>query len=130
MRNGVKTLAIAAALALGSSGAALAQYACPAGYVYYAGICQPNYPTYGYVPSNPVSGAASGAAAGAATGAAVAGPVGAVVGGAIGTATGTVAGTVNGVAGAPVVGYGSSAPPPSRCAPGYVFWNGGCYARP
>ncbi len=129
MRNGLKTLAIAAALAVGSSGAALAQYACPAGYAYSGGVCQP----YGYAPSNPVSGAAGGAAAGAATGAAVGGPVGAVVGGAIGTATGAAAGTVNAVTGAPVAGYGSSAPPPpppaARCGPGYVYYNGGCYSQ-
>jgi hypothetical protein len=126
MRNGLKTLAIAAALAVGSSGAALAQYACPAGYAYYGGACQP----YAYAPSNPVSGAAGGAAAGAATGAAVGGPVGAVVGGAIGTATGAAAGTVNAATGAPVAGYGSSyPPPPPACGPGFVYYNGGCYAR-
>lgn len=124
MRNGLKTLAIAAALAVGSSGAALAQYACPAGYAFYNGACQP----YGYAPGNPVSGAASGAAAGAAAGAATGGPVGAIVGGAIGTATGAAAGTVNAATGAPVVGYGSSVPPPA-CGPGYVYYNGGCYPR-
>ena len=129
MRNGLKTLAIAAALAVGSTGAALAQYACPAGYSFYNGVCQPYA---AYAPGNPVSGAATGAAAGAATGAAVGGPVGAVVGGAIGTATGTVAGTVNAATGAPVVGYGSSYPPPAPapvCGPGLVYYNGGCYAQ-
>jgi hypothetical protein len=125
MNNGLKTLAIAAALAIGSSGAALAQYACPAGYSFYNGACQPY--AYGYAPGNPVSGAATGAAAGAATGAAVGGPV---VGGAIGTATGAAAGTVNAATGAPVVGYGSSYPPPAPvCGPGLVYYNGGCYAR-
>src|SRR5436190_1386407 len=44
MKNALKTLAIAAALAAGTSGAALAQsygYACPAGYAFYNGVCQP-----------------------------------------------------------------------------------------
>ena len=122
MRKTLSTLAIAAALAAGISGSAFAQYACPAGYTFYGGTCQP----YGYAPSNPVSGAAAGAATGAATGAAVGGPVGAVVGGAIGTATGAAAGTVNAATGAPV--YGSSYPPPGpACAPGYMLYNGGCY---
>ena len=61
MRKTLSTLAIAAALAAGASGAAMAQsyggYACPAGYVYSAGVCQPG--GYGYAPSNPVSGAAA-----------------------------------------------------------------------
>ncbi|MGE5269142.1 MAG: hypothetical protein ACM3JG_05660 [Thiohalocapsa sp.] len=123
MTKTLKTLAIAAALAVGTAGAAMAQ--CPAGYNYYGGVCQP----YAYAPANPVSGAATGAAAGAATGAAVGGPVGAVVGGAIGTATGAAAGTVNAATGAPVAAYGSSYPPPPApaCGPGYVLYNGGCY---
>src|SRR5438094_5693354 len=57
MRNGLKTLAIAAALAAGTSGAALAQsygYACPAGYAFYNGVCQPMGAAPGYyAPSNP-----------------------------------------------------------------------------
>lgn len=123
MSNKLKTLAIAAALAAGTSGAALAQ--CPPGYAWYAGMCQP---AAAYAPSNPVSGAATGAAAGAATGAAAAGPVGAIVGGALGTAAGTVAGTTNMVTGAPTVAYGSSVPPPApACAPGYTLYAGGCY---
>src|SRR5579864_2965999 len=126
MGNVIKTLTIAAALAVGTSGAALAQYACPSGYVYTAGVCQP---AYGYAPANPVSGAAAGGAAGAAAGAAAAGPVGAVVGGALGTATGAVTGTVNGVTGTTYPAYGSSYPPPPACAPGYVYDRGACYPR-
>jgi hypothetical protein len=112
-----KVFAIAAALAAGMSSAAMAQYACPAGYAYYGGVCQPA-PAPGY-PSGPLSGAAAGEAAGAANGAAAAGPVGAIVGGALGTATGAVAGTANAVAGA--------APPTPVCGPGYTYYNGGCY---
>ena len=124
MRKTLSTLAVVATLAAGPSGTALAQYACPAGYIYYGGVCQPQ----GYAPTNPVSGAATGAAAGAAAGNAAAGPVGAVVGGALGTATGTVAGTVNAATGAPVAAYGSTYPPPApACAPGYTLYNGGCY---
>ena len=114
MGNTLKILAIAAAMAAGTSSAALAQYACPPGYAYYAGVCQPA-PAYGYAPTNPVSGAAAGGAAGAAAGGAAAGPVGAIVGGAIGTATGAAAGTVGAVTPAPA------------CPPGYVFYNGHCY---
>lgn len=124
-----KVLAIAAALAAGTSGAAMAQsYACPPGYVLYGGACQPA-PAQGYYqpaptyPSGPVSGAAVGAQRGAARGGEAAGPVGAIVGGAIGTATGTVAGTANALS-------GGSAPPPSACAPGYYYAsNGYCYPR-
>jgi hypothetical protein len=128
MTNKLKMLAIAAAVAAGSSTAAMAQV-CPAGYAYYAGACQPvAAPAPGaYAPNNPVSGAATGAAAGAATGAAAAGPVGAVVGGALGTATGVVAGTTNMVTGAPVVAYGSSTPPAPACGPGMVVYMGRCY---
>ena len=71
----LKTFAIAAAAALGASGAAMAQYACPAGYTYAGGVCQPTAAPGGY--SNPVSGAASGTAAGATRGYNAAGPVGA-----------------------------------------------------
>ena len=88
-----KVFAIAAALAAGTSSAAMAQYACPPGYAFNRGVCQP-VPTSPY-PSNPVSGAVSGEAAGAARGAATGGPVGAVVGGALGTASGTLTGTAN-----------------------------------
>ena len=116
----LKTLAIATALAVGASGAAMAQYACPAGYVYAGGVCQPSVPG-GY--SNPVSGAVSGTQAGAASGYNTAGPVGAVVGGALGTAGGAVSGaanTVTGVTGA-VTGVG-------RCAAGfYLASDGHCY---
>jgi hypothetical protein len=127
MPSRFKTFAIAALLAAGTSGVAMAQnygYACPAGYALYNGVCQPA----GYAPSNPVSGAAAGAATGAAVGGATGGPVGAIVGGAIGTAAGAVGGAANAVAPAPV--YGTSYPPPaSGCAPGYYWYNGGCYPR-
>jgi len=114
MATRLKIFAIVAALAAGTSGAAMAQYACPPGYAPYGGTCQP-VPAPGY-PSGPVSGAAAGGAAGAASGGAAAGPVGAIVGGALGTATGAVTGTANAIVGAP----------PS-CPPGYAYYNGGCY---
>jgi hypothetical protein len=115
-----KIVAIAAALAAGTSGAAMAQYACPPGYTYYNGVCQPaGAPGYG----NPVSGAVSGEAAGAANGAATAGPVGAVVGGALGAAGGTLQGTGNMLSG------GSTPPPTAACAAGYYYANGYCYPR-
>jgi hypothetical protein len=120
MSNKLKMLAIAAAVAAGTSSAALAQV-CPAGYALYGGVCQP---AAGYAPSNPVSGAGAGAASGAAAGGAAAGPVGAIVGGAIGTATGTVAGTANMVTGA-----GVAAAPVATCAPGWVLYSGSCYPR-
>jgi hypothetical protein len=122
MPTRLKTLAIAAALAAGTSTAAMAQYACPPGYAPYGGTCQPApapaYPAAPAYPSGPLSGAASGGAAGAANGGAAAGPVGAVIGGALGTATGAVAGTANAVAGAVT---------PPTCAAGYTYYNGGCY---
>jgi hypothetical protein len=118
MPNRLKMVAVAAALAAGSSTVALAQYACPPGYAYSYGACRaaavPGYP------AGPVSGAAAGGAAGAASGAAAAGPVGAIVGGALGTATGVVAGTANAVTGAVT-------PPAAGCAPGYVNYSGYCY---
>jgi len=117
MLTRLKIFAVVAALAAGTSSAAMAQSVCPPGYAPYGGVCQP-VPAPGY-PSNPVSGAAAGAAAGAASGDAAAGPVGAIVGGAIGTATGAVAGTANGIA--------AVVAPAPACAPGYVFYNGGCY---
>ena len=110
-----KIFAIAAALAAGTSSAAMAQYACPPGYALYGGVCQP-VPAPRY--SNPVSGAVSGETSGAASGYASGGPVGAVVGGAIGTATGAVAGTANALAGVP---------PASVCGPGFTYYNGYCY---
>jgi hypothetical protein len=134
MSNKLKMLAIAAAVAATTSGAAMAQV-CPAGYTWYAGACQPAAAPapYAYAPSNPVSGAAVGGATGAAAGGAAAGPVGAVVGGALGTATGAVAGTTNMVTGAPVATYGSSVPPPRAaapavvCEPGYTLYSERCY---
>jgi hypothetical protein len=93
MPTRVKTVTIAAAaLTIGLSGVAFAEYPCAPGFRMYHGICRP-IGVYGY--SNPVSGAVSGEANGAARGNAAAGPVGAVVGGAIGTATGTLTGTAN-----------------------------------
>ena len=139
MSSKLKMLAIAAALAAGTSSVAFAQV-CPAGYGWNGMECAPvaaPAPGYVYAPGNPVSGAAAGGAAGAAAGAATGGPVGAIVGGAIGTATGAAAGTVNAVTGAPVAttgpapvypAYGSSAPPPG-CAPGYVYDRGACYPQ-
>lgn len=116
----IKTFAIAAALAAVVPAAAMAQYACPAGYAFYDGACRPAAPG-GY--SNPASGAVNGEASGAANGYAAGGPVGAVVGGAVGAATGAVTGAANtatGVAGA-VVGA------PAACAYGYHWANGYCY---
>ena len=120
MSNKLKMLAIAAALAASTSSAALAQV-CPAGYTWYAGVCQPAAAPapYAYAPSNPVSGAVNGEVSGAAAGAAAAGPVGAVVGGALGTAAGTLSGTGNMLSG------GST--PPRGCAWGYHWHNGYCY---
>src|SRR5579885_769017 len=91
----LKIFAIATVLVGGVSGAAMAQYACPAGYAYYNGACRPAATAAPGGYSNPVSGAVNGTAAGAATGAATGGPVGAVVGGALGTATGAVSGAAN-----------------------------------
>ncbi|MGA7260447.1 MAG: hypothetical protein WA709_04370 [Stellaceae bacterium] len=104
-----KVLAIAAALAAGTSSVAMAQ--CAPGYYYANGVCQPaGAPGYG----NPVSGAVSGEAAGAAQGYGGGGPVGAVVGGALGTATGALQGTANMLT------------PPVRCNYGYTYYNGAC----
>jgi hypothetical protein len=115
-----KILAVAAALAAGTSSAAMAQYACPPGYTYSGGVCQPvPAPAPGY-PSNPVSGAVAGEQSGAASGYATGGPVGAVVGGALGTATGTVAGTANALTGPS---------PATACGPGFTYYNGYCYPR-
>ena len=121
-RNAVRAL-MAAVLAVGTSDNALAQYACPSGYTYSAGVCQPT----GY--GGPVSGAVTGSASGAAAGSAAAGPVGAVVGGALGIATGTVAGTANAVTGttSAVTGVPVSPTPAPACAAGYMLYNGGCY---
>ncbi|HUC10618.1 MAG TPA: hypothetical protein VL985_09360 [Stellaceae bacterium] len=117
-----KIFAIAAALAAGTSTAAMAQYACPPGYTYYGGACQPVAAPAPAYPSGPLSGAAAGAAQGEANGAAAGGPVGAIIGGALGTATGAVAGTANAVTGAVT--------PPPACGAGYTYYNGGCYPAP
>ena len=110
----LKMFALAAALLAGVSSGAMAQYVCPPGYTYYAGVCQPSAPL-GY--SNPVSGAVQGEASGAAAGYAAGGPVGAVIGGALGTATGAVGGAANMLA----------PPAPAGCPYGYAFYNGACY---
>ena len=119
-----KILAIAAALAAGTSTAALAEYPCAPGYALYGGVCQPAQapgyrpaPTY---PSGPVAGAETGAQRGAERGGRAAGPVGAIVGGALGTATGTIAGTANALS-------GGSTPPPPACAAGFYYSHGYCY---
>ena len=117
MTRSIKIFAIVAALAAGTSSAAMAQYACPQGYALYGNTCQPVTAAPGY-PSGPLSGAVTGEQRGAASGAAAAGPVGAIVGGAVGTATGTVAGTANALTGAP---------PTPACAAGYTYYNGACY---
>ena len=115
MPTRLKIFAIVAALAAGTSSAAMAQYACAPGYTYYNGVCQPvRAPGYG----NPVSGAVSGEAQGAAQGYQSGGPVGAVVGGALGTAGGALQGTAN-----------MLAPPAPACAAGYYYYNGNCYPR-
>ena len=115
MLTRVKVYAVAAALAAGMPGAAMAEYGCVPGYMPYGGVCQPiGAPNY----SNPVSGAAHGEAAGAAGGYAAGGPVGAIVGGALGLAAGTLTGTANMLTG--------GAPPPA-CAYGYHWRRGYCY---
>lgn len=119
MSTKLKMFAIAAALAAGTSSAAMAQYACPPGYAPYGGTCQPVPAAAPAYPAGPLSGAAAGGASGAATGGAAAGPIGAIVGGALGTAGGAVAGTANALTG------GATAAP--VCAAGYTYYNGGCY---
>jgi hypothetical protein len=104
MGNKLTTLALGTALAIGLSGAALAQ---------------------AYAPNNPVSGAAAGASAGASQGGAAAGPIGAIVGGALGTATGTLSGTANMVTGQPTTAVG----PVGTCPRGYVLYQGYCYPQ-
>jgi hypothetical protein len=75
-----KVFAVVAALAVGTSSAAMAEYPCAPGYALYGGVCQPvSAPGY----SNPASGTVSGEATGAASGYATGGPIGAVVGGAL-----------------------------------------------
>ena len=126
MQSRLKIFAIAAALAAGTSGVAMAQTACAPGYAFLNGACQPAAAP-GY-PSGPLSGAAAGEAAGAANGAAAAGPVGGIVGGAVGTATGAVTGTANMVTGAPPAPVAGVAPAPEpNCGPGRVFYIGQCY---
>jgi len=100
-----KIFAVVAALAAGTSSAAMAEYPCAPGYAVYG---RP-VPSPGY--SNPVSGAVSGEESGARSGYATGGPVGAVVGGAIGTATGTA----------------NALTAPTVCGPGFTYYNGSCY---
>lgn len=103
MRNRISTLALAAVLAVGASGIALAQ-TCPVGYWFDGAYCQPG---------GVVGGAANAA--------------GAIVGGAVNTAGAIAAGTVGAVTGQPPY-YGSSVPPPApACPPGYVLYSTGCY---
>jgi hypothetical protein len=123
-----RIMTIAAALAVGTPGVAMAQTACPAGSAYYNGVCQPVAAPAPAYPSGPLSGAAAGGASGAATGNAAAGPVGGIVGGAVGTATGAVAGTANMMTGA--VAPTPTAPPSAsmqRCSPGWVLYLNACY---
>ena len=114
MSSKLKMLAIAAAMAAGTSSVAMAQV-CPAGTAWNGATCAAA-PGYVYAPSNPVSGAAAGGAAGAATGAATAGPVGAVVGGAVGTAAGIATAPIGGEAYARRNGF--------ACTPGTWFRGG------
>src|ERR1051325_932862 len=65
MSSKLKMLAIAAAMAAGTSSVAMAQV-CPAGTAWNGATCAAA-PGVVYAPSNPVSGAAAGGAAGAAT---------------------------------------------------------------
>ena len=111
-----KVLAIAAALAAGTSSAAMAQYACAPGYTYLNGVCQP-WAGARRVMRNPVlRHSESGEAAGAERRAdGSGGPVGAVVGGALGTAGGALQGTAN-----------MFTPPRVRCNSGYTYYNGAC----
>src|SRR5262249_4665140 len=124
-RTALKLVAATAALTA-LVRAAHAQYACPPGYAFFAGVCQPG--TY----SNPLWGAAGGMGNGAAAGAAPAGTIGAVVGAAFGLVAGALAGTanpvlatVNALNGDPV--YQSYAPPALSCPPGMMLYNGWCY---
>ena len=118
MTSKLNLFAAATLLAMGASNVAMAQYACPPGYAYAGGVCQPAAPA-GY--GNPVSGAVSGTQSGAASGYSAAGPIGAVVGGALGTAAGTLSGTAN------MITPGAPAPAPSSCPAGYAAYPGGCY---
>jgi hypothetical protein len=124
----LKIFATTAVLAASVSGAAMAQYACPAGYTYYSGACRPAATAAPGGYSNPVSGAVNGTAAGAQNGAATAGPVGAVVGGALGTATGAVGGAANTATGV-VTGTTNAVTGGATggCAVGYHWYNGNCY---
>ena len=81
MINKLRTLALAAALATGASGIALAQ-SCPPGYWFDGAYCRA-----GATPGGVVGGAANAA--------------GAIVGGAANTAGAIVGGTVGAVTGAP-----------------------------
>ncbi|MGA8399609.1 MAG: hypothetical protein WB697_06950 [Stellaceae bacterium] len=119
-----KTFAIAAVLAAGVSGIAMAQ-SCPPGYAFYGGACRAATAAPGGY-SNPASGAVNGEASGAASGYATGGPVGAIVGGAVGTATGAVTGAANTATG---VVNGATAPlTGGHCAMGYYLAsNGYCY---
>jgi hypothetical protein len=86
MINRLRTMALAAALATGASGTALAQ-TCPPGYMFDGAYCQP--------------AATPGGVVGGAVGAA-----GAIAGGAIGAAGAIVGGTVGAITGAPACAPG------------------------
>ena len=108
-----KGFAIVAALAAGTSNAAMAEYPCTPGYARYGGFCQP-VPPPGY--SNPVSGTVCGEATGAAERLCNRLSGWRVVGGALGAAGGALAGTAD-MLGAP------------GCAAGYYYYNGYFYPR-
>lgn len=135
MRNRLSTLALAAVLAAGASGIAVAQ-TCPPGYVLQGAYCQPT-PTPGGV----VGGAAN--AAGAIVGGAV-DTAGAIAGGAVNTAGAIAGGTVGAVTGqppappppaasggsTPPAASGSSTPPPQQantCPTGMMLYLGSCF---
>lgn len=110
MINKLRTMALAAALATGASGMALAQ-GCPPGYFFDGAYCRP-----GATPGGVVAGAANTA--------------GAIVGGAANTAGAIVGGTVGAATGAPY--YGSPYPAPAyapTCPAGYYLAQGACYPR-
>ena len=89
-----KVLAIAAALAAGTSSAAMAQYACAPGYTYINGVCQPVAARRVMVEPGVRHGVRGGDRA-QRSGYGSGGPVGAVVGGALGAAAGALQGTAN-----------------------------------
>jgi hypothetical protein len=128
MKHTLVGLAAFAALAAGTSAAALAQ-TCPPGHVLRAdGLC------YAAATPGGVVGGAANAAGNVVSG--TLGAAGAIAGGAVNTAGSIVGGTVGAATGTlapppppPPVAYGSSTPPAEivACPPGYTLWAGGCY---